>query len=300
MVFLPLPLCFMEPSLDKARWMARFEVGMVNSSGISSPSKSWFFLLIWMKSSLSSSSSSSPPLRLQLRLDGGLSSLLDVQSVHLDLLGRQSLEEGLFFRRSQHQHGLTGLTESGRTANSVNVGVDIFRSIDLDNPFNGWEVQPSGNHICGEKNRVLGFGELVHGLCSGSLLLTAMKLHQCDTRLQLSHGLVGEMDLLGRRKENQGLSLQVGSDETTAPSAPTSSLSLTPIYLGSTKLNLAKSLTDLDWVAEKSNVCLSSVGKLDKMSSKVFLNPISKHLSASSNTRTCKFDRSKPTASSKC
>ena len=58
-----------------------------------------------------------------------------------------------------------------------------------------------------------------------------------------------------------------------------------PIYSGSRKFNLAKSLMFLVWVALNNNVCLSSLVKYCRHEVKSFSKPISKIRSASSNTK---------------
>ena len=57
-------------------------------------------------------------------------------------------------------------------------------------------------------------------------------------------------------------------------------------YSGSFKLSLARSWTDLVWVAENSKVCLF-LGSCDTIAFKAFLNPTSRIRSASSRTKTC-------------
>ena len=95
----------------------------------------------------------------------------------------------------------------------MDISLRVLRTINLDNPVHGREVQPPGSDIGSEQGGVLRFCELVKRRESRHLLLLSVQMHQRYTRVHLAERFVHESDLFTTREEHEDLGLEVGLDE---------------------------------------------------------------------------------------
>ena len=66
----------------------------------------------------------------------------------------------------------------------MNVGIDIFRAIELNDPINSWKVNTSCCNVGREQTGVLLLHKLVVNGCPLVLLLLAMELIQALAQLE--------------------------------------------------------------------------------------------------------------------
>lgn len=84
----------------------------------------------------------------------------------------------------------------------MDVGLDIFRNINLYHPVHLGEVQPSGSNICAEQNPVLFLAEGIEDGHPLLLLLSPLQLIDWASEFEGPHALINEPHLFASRQED--------------------------------------------------------------------------------------------------
>lgn len=93
------------------------------------------------------------------------------------------------------------------SSNSVDISLNIFWTVKLNDPIYLRKVHSSRCYICAEQKCRLLFYKVEIYSCSLVLLLSSMKLHDMNTRLQLTEGFINKPHFLARLKENDSFRL---------------------------------------------------------------------------------------------
>lgn len=96
----------------------------------------------------------------------------------------------------------------------MDVGVNVFGTVVLNDPVNRWEVNTSGGNVGSEENCTLFLHELEENGGSFILFLLAMEFEKVDAAFQGFEGLVCISNLFSRRKEYQNLRLWMTLNKT--------------------------------------------------------------------------------------
>lgn len=89
----------------------------------------------------------------------------------------------------------------------MDVRICVLRTVDLDDPVDGREIETSSGHV-GSEETAGGRGcEAMEDVESFRLLLLAMEFEKRDTGMKLAEGFVDEADLFGETR--QGMSYRL-------------------------------------------------------------------------------------------
>lgn len=156
---------------------------------------------------------------LELTPDRLLLLLVRLDLVDLNLLGRESSQHTFLLARQQEQERLALGLIPGRTTDAVDVGVDIFRCVDLDDPVDGREVESARGDIGGEHDGVFRGEETLIDLEPLHLLLLAVHVHEGYTGPHMPEVLVDEADLVRRGRQFRGKSGGMVMDPQNTPAS---------------------------------------------------------------------------------
>ena len=109
--------------------------------------------------------------------------------LHAFLLGRQE----------EHQP-LTLSHISRCPAHPMNIGLDIFRAVQLEDPVDRGEIQTARRDVGADEQGDRRRGELLKDVQAGGLLLLAVKVHERQTWVQPTEGFEDEPDLEAKRE----------------------------------------------------------------------------------------------------
>jgi len=96
----------------------------------------------------------------------------------------------------------------------MDVRIDVFRAVELDNPVNLWEIDTSWSNIGGKEHSRLLLNKVEVYSCTLGLLLSTVELQQVIAELKFLKCLKCEPNLLTSREEYQALGLLVALKET--------------------------------------------------------------------------------------
>jgi hypothetical protein len=132
---------------------------------------------------------------LQLTPNRLLLLVVRLDLVHLHLLRLQPLHHPLLLTRQQEQQRLALRLIPRRSTDAVDVRVDVFRRIELDDPVDGGEVETASGDVGGEEDGVFRGKEALVDFEALHLLLLAVHVHEGYTRSHVTEVLVDEADL---------------------------------------------------------------------------------------------------------
>ena len=95
----------------------------------------------------------------------------------------------------------------------MNISRYILRTVNLNDPIDGWEVDSSWWNVCTEQNCDLLLHELEVDSCALVLILLTVEFHEVGADFEWFERLVGESDLLTRWEEDEDLLLLVRLQE---------------------------------------------------------------------------------------
>ncbi|KAH3686753.1 hypothetical protein WICPIJ_002275 [Wickerhamomyces pijperi] len=144
---------------------------------------------------------------LQLGLNIGDLISWEIVLVQWNLGGFQVSQEPQLGRSQEHQGLTLGLGTSGGTTDSVDVVSWIIRRIELDDPVNRWDIQPSGGNVGTDQDPGLGVTELEERVGTLLLLLLPVKIQHWQINVVQQLGVV--LDRVTRGQEHDNLLLDV-------------------------------------------------------------------------------------------
>ncbi len=97
---------------------------------------------------------------LQLVLDALRLALLGLDASDGDVFGGERLEHALLFARKHKEQTVALGGVAGGSSDTVDVGVDVFGHVELDDPVDGGEVETTCGNVGGKEHGMLRLGEL--------------------------------------------------------------------------------------------------------------------------------------------
>ena len=117
------------------------------------------------------------------------------------------------FGLSQKQQSVAFALVSSSPAHSVNISLNIFRAVKLNDPVNLWEIHTSRSDVCAEQVCILLLHKVEVNSSPFVLLLTSMQLHKMGLCIQFLKGLIDKSDLFARLEEDDAFCVQMAFNE---------------------------------------------------------------------------------------
>lgn len=121
-------------------------------------------------------------------------------------------ELNLTLRKKQQPISFTLVSSS--SSNSMNIRLDIFRTVKLNDPINLREIHTSWSNICAEKIGKFLLNKVKIDCSSLILFLSSMKFHQMYFGVQFLKSFVHESNFFTRLKEDNAFRLSMTLDKT--------------------------------------------------------------------------------------
>lgn len=119
--------------------------------------------------------------RLHLLCQRAQFAIWDLLSFDNNPLLLPPLPHSFLLTRQQETQALALGLVSSCSANTVNVHVDIFRAVELDDPVYGGKIETTRGNVGTDEKSVFGRGESLEDVETSGLLLFAVKMQEGET-----------------------------------------------------------------------------------------------------------------------